>query len=118
MADDGLAEELAAELASALAAVATLRMAVVYLASRPGPVEAERALLRVAVRHAPAGPLPLTRGRRLVWDAWCGLGTEAPARARWRALVASLDELRREGHPLAAEAYHEATLASHPREAF
>lgn len=109
--DGALAAELAPALAAALSALYPLRLATLYLASRPGPVDAERALLRLALRTGHRGPLPLTGGRALVWRAWSALDGDGSPRERWRALRGSLDELRRYGCDAAREAYAEAERA-------
>ena len=108
---DALASELAPALAAALSALYPLRLAVLYLAARPGPVDAERALLRLALRSGHRGALPLTGGRATVWRAWSALDGAGAPRARWAALRESLDELRRYGSTLATEAHAEAERA-------
>lgn len=109
--DAALASELAPALAAALSALYPLRLAVLYLAARPGPVDAERALLRLALRSGHRGALPLTGGRSLVWRAWSALDGAGAPRARWAAIRESLDELRRYGSTLATEAHAEAERA-------
>lgn len=119
--DDALLEELSASLTQAIGAVRVLRHATLLLARRSGPEDAERLLLRLAIRHGhELGPKPPLTGTRLgLWRCWSGYGVwrgvdALKPRPRWafvRARFAALTpEALREVELVDGRANEEAEL--------